>query len=168
VDPVLVERVAALEAAVASAKPAAAPDLSGIDARIAALEAKVAALSEQPPAPAAAGTGALPADAAQAIAALQAEVAALKSGGGAASEAMSAQAAEVKAQLEAAQSEAQKLAEASAAAAKAALAGAALSRLQPRWTAVFPTRAPWAIWAWTRFPRPWPPMPRRACPPCSR
>lgn len=130
VDPVLVERVAALEAAVASAKPAAAPDLSGIESRIAALEAKVAALSEQPPAPAAAGTGALPADAAQAIAALQAEVAALKSGGGAASEAMSAQAAEVKAQLEAAQSEAQKLAEASAAAAKAALAGAALSRLQ--------------------------------------
>ncbi|QYZ69861.1 COG4223 family protein [Neotabrizicola shimadae] len=130
VDPLLIERVSALEAAVASAQTPAAPDLSGIESRLAALEARVTALSDQPPASAAAGTGALPADAAQAIAALQAEVAALKSNGGAASEAMSAQAAEVKAQLEAAQAEAQKLAEASAAAAKAALAGAALSRLQ--------------------------------------
>lgn len=107
VDPVLVERVTALETALAAVQPAPPPDLSGLESRLAALEAKVTDLASQP-APAPVVTGDAPAEAMQAIAALQAEVTA---------------------QLQAAQAEAQKMSEAAAAATQAALARAALSRL---------------------------------------
>lgn len=129
VDPVLIERVTALETAVAAAQPAVPPDLSALEARIAALETKLTELANRPE-PAPVVTGDVPADAMQAIAALQAEVAALKSGTGDASAAVAAKAAEVTAQLQAAQAEAQKMSEAAAAATQAALARAALSRLQ--------------------------------------
>ena len=128
VDPVLVERVTALETALAAVQPAPPPDLSGLESRLAALEAKVTDLASQP-APAPVVTGDAPAEAMQAIAALQAEVAALKSGENGASQAVAAKAAEVTAQLQAAQAEAQKMSEAAAAATQAALARAALSRL---------------------------------------
>lgn len=128
VDPVLVERVTALETALAAVQPAPPPDLSGLESRLAALEAKVTDLASQP-APAPVVTGDAPAEAMQAIAALQAEIAALKSGESGASQAVAAKAAEVTAQLQAAQAEAQKMSEAAAAATQAALARAALSRL---------------------------------------
>lgn len=131
VDPALVERIAALEAAVSAIRPAPAPDLSGLEGRIAELETKVAALSAQPAAPVPAVSGdALSPDAASAIAALQAEVTALKAAEGAVSAAIAAKADAVAAQLQAAQTEARNLAEAAASEAQSALARAALSRLQ--------------------------------------
>lgn len=127
-DPALLDRIAALEAALAALPKPVEPDLGPLQARIAALESRLDAVAELPADGSAASPAAIAAQA-QEIAQLQAELAALKQGDSTLSEQLQATAAEAKASLHAAVAGAEKLRSEAEAAAQAATAQAALSRL---------------------------------------